>query len=146
MTSKNLRKSPEKVLFVCYGNACRSILAEALARHYWGRDLEAASAGLFPLGRIAAHTLEVLTEAGIPSDGLRSKGLADIRLEEIDYIVNLTELKIADLIPASFSGRLISHYVRDPYGEGINSFRLAKSELERLVRVTLPELIAAEKS
>ena len=40
----------KRVLFVCYGNACRSVMAEALARHYWGDKLEVASAGLHSLG------------------------------------------------------------------------------------------------
>ena len=43
-------KSVRKVLFLCHGNACRSIMAEALARHFWGNGMEACSAGLEPPG------------------------------------------------------------------------------------------------
>jgi arsenate reductase len=138
-------KRRKKILFVCYGNSCRSILAEALARHFRGDDLEACSAGLVPLGHIARHTLEALMEAGISSAGLRSKGLSDVPLEEVDYLVNLTDLKIGDMIPPSFSGNLISYYVRDPYGEGVDAFRKARDNLEWLVRKKLPRLIAGDE-
>ncbi len=130
------------MLFLCYGNSCRSILAEALARHFRAGDMEACSAGLFPLGHITRHTLEALEEAGVSASGLYSKGLSDVRLDRVDYFVNLTELDIGDFIPPLFSGRLISHYVRDPYGEGLDSFRAAREELKRFVMDVLPGLIA----
>ncbi len=132
---------PVKVLFLCYGNSCRSILAEALARHFWPDSMQACSAGLFPLGHITAHTLEALQEAGVPADGLYSKGLYDIRLDDVDYMINLTDVKVAGLIPASFTGKLISCFVRDPYGRGIDSFRSARDELLRLVRDKLPGML-----
>ena len=134
-----------KILFLCYGNSCRSILAEALARHFRGDEWEACSAGLVPLGHVTPHTLEALEEAGIPSAGLHSKGFSDVPLEDIDYLVNLTDLKVGNMIPSSFSGRLISYYVQDPYGRGIGAFRKARDELERLVREKLPQMIAREK-
>ena len=135
---------PVKVLFLCYGNSCRSILAEAIARHYRPDDMRACSAGLFPLGHITAHTIEALREVGISADGLYSKGLYDIRLDDVDYMVNLTDMKVAGLIPAAFTGKLISCYVPDPYGHGIDSFRAARDELLRLVKEKLPGLITGE--
>ena len=64
-----------KVLFICLGNSCRSIMAEAVARHRCGDRWDAASAGLSPLGIVAPETLKVLAEIGVNPAGLRSKGL-----------------------------------------------------------------------
>lgn len=139
-------KPVTKVLFVCYGNACRSIMAEALARHFWGSGMEAGSAGLAPLGYIPSETLEALSEAGISSNGLYSKGFSDISLEDIDFIINLTEFEVGQYIPPSFSGKLISCPVRDPFGHGIQSYRQARDKLEWLVREKLPELLGATDS
>ena len=138
-------KPARKVLFLCYGNACRSIIAEALARHFWTGGLEARSAGLAPLGYLPDLTLEVLNEAGISTDGLYSKGLSDLRLDDIDYMVNLTQFKVRDLIPSSFSGKLISHYVRDPFGLEIEAYRQVREGLNSLVREKLPLIVAAEE-
>jgi protein-tyrosine-phosphatase len=121
-------------------------MAEALARHFLGNLVEAGSAGLVPLGYIPTLTLEVLNEAGIPADGLYSKGLAEVRLDDVDYLVNLTGLTVDTQIPPSFSGKLISFYVRDPFGQDIETYRGVRKELESMVRNKLPELIAAQKA
>ncbi len=134
-----------KVLFLCYGNACRSIMAEALARHFWGKHMEAGSAGLAPLGYLPSQTLEALSEAGISTDGIHSKGLSEIPLGDIDYLVNLTGFKVDPFIPPSFSGKLISCPVPDPFGQDIESYREIRQKLEWLVRQKLPELIATEE-
>lgn len=138
-------KPSVKVIFLCYGNACRSIMAEALARHFLGTRVEVESAGLVPLGYIPSLTLEVLNEAGISADALHSKGLGEVRLDDADYLVNLTGLSVNPQIPPSFSGRLISYHVRDPFGHDIETYRSVRKELESLVRNKLPELIAAKK-
>ena len=137
-------KPAKTVLFLCYGNACRSIMAEALARHFWNNGMEARSAGLAPLGYVPSQTLEVLNEAGIATDGLYSKGLSDVRLDDMQYLVNLTQLNVEHLIPPSFSGRLISCYVRDPFGLEIEAYRQVREELSSLVREKLPAIIASE--
>src|SRR5262249_38096767 len=66
---------PKRVLFVCIGNACRSPMAEAIARHVAPDVIEASSAGLEPLGYISQHTKTVLTETGVPSNEQRSKSV-----------------------------------------------------------------------
>ena len=119
-------------------------MAEALARHFWNNGMEARSAGLAPLGYVPPPTLEVLNEAGIATDGLYSKGLSDVRLDDIEYLVNLTQFKVDELIPPSFSGRLISCCVRDPFGLETEAYRQVREELSSLVREKLPAIIALE--
>jgi len=79
-----------RVLFVCTGNSARSILAEALLRHIGGPAFEARSAGTHPS---AVHPLaeRVLATAGIPTDGLRSKSLAEVAGESFDYVITLCD-------------------------------------------------------
>ena len=45
-----------RVLFVCVGNACRSPMAEAIARYDAADVMEPSSAGLSPLGYLAELT------------------------------------------------------------------------------------------
>jgi arsenate reductase len=116
-------------------------MAEALARHFLRDVVEASSAGLAPLGHIPSQTLETLNEAAISTEGLYSKGLDEVPLAGIDCLVNLTEIEVEPFIPHSFLGKLISCPVRDPFGQGVESFREARKEIEKLVRQKLPELL-----
>lgn len=64
------------VLILCTHNSARSVLAEAMLNHLadlHGRGIRAHSAGSTPSGRINPMALDVLREAGISIEGLRSK-------------------------------------------------------------------------
>jgi arsenate reductase (thioredoxin) len=65
-----------RVLFLCTGNSCRSQMAEAYLRHEAGDRFEACSAGLEPKP-VNPLTLQVLEEAGISTEGLRSKSTTE---------------------------------------------------------------------
>ena len=45
-----------KVLFLCVGNACRSQMAEAIAKHVAADVIEPSSAGLVAFGEITGLT------------------------------------------------------------------------------------------
>lgn len=79
-----------RVLFVCTANSARSLMAEALLRNVAGDRFEVASAGTGPT---SPHpmALQVLGEAGISTDGLHSKQLADLQEEHWDYVITLCE-------------------------------------------------------
>jgi protein-tyrosine-phosphatase len=128
------------VLFVCIGNSCRSIMAEALTRHLWGKVVRACSAGTYPLGHITEHTLEVLKERRIPTTGLYSKGFSAIAFNEVQLVASLTGESLDHLLPQTFAGEVVRCYVHDPYGEGLHVFRQTLDTIERLViREKLPE-------
>jgi arsenate reductase len=61
------------ILFLCTGNSARSVLGEALLNQLGGGRFHAYSAGSHPRGEVNPMTLRVLSEAGIPTEGLRSK-------------------------------------------------------------------------
>lgn len=81
---------PIRVLFVCTANSARSILAEALLRARGGFDFEVHSAGTEPKG-IHPLTLRVLTEAGIPTAGLRSTSVDEYRGQRFDYVITVCD-------------------------------------------------------
>lgn len=114
-------------------------MAEALARHHWGEELEVASAGVSALGYIPEATLHVLDEIGISADGLYSKGLSEVDIDGFHLILDLVLYPLEDMIPPSFTGKVISWHVRDPFQEGLDSFRQTRDIIEWLVTEKLPQ-------
>ena len=128
-----------KVLFVCYGNSCRSQVAEALANHRGAGKVRAFSAGSHPLGVISQGTREVLGEKGITLEGYWSKGLRDVPISEMDVVVVMGYGVICP-VPANFKGRLIQWDIPDPYGRDRNYFRDVRDLIESEVRWLLADL------
>jgi protein-tyrosine-phosphatase len=125
-----------KVLFVCYGNSCRSQMAEALANQLGEGKMRAFSAGTHPLGVISQGTRAVLGEKGITLEGHWSKGLRDVPISKMDIVVEMgCEVKCP--VPANFKGQLIRWDIPDPYFHDRDCFRdvrdLIESEVRRLL-------------
>jgi protein-tyrosine-phosphatase len=134
---------PPGVVFICLGNSCRSIMAEALARHHGGEKVAAASAGINPLGWVARETLEVLAEIGVATAGLRSKGLEEIAFPKYHLVVNLTDYALENLLPLAFPGRLLHRPVFDPYGGSLEGYRGTRDALQLLItREIYPVLLS----
>jgi len=81
---------PIRVLFVCTHNSARSVMAEVLLRHHGRAAFEVHSAGVEP-GEIRPLTLRVLREAGLPTDGLRSKSVSEYAGQSFDYVVTVCD-------------------------------------------------------
>lgn len=136
------KKMEKSVLFVCYGNACRSIMAEALARDRFDGWARIASAGIAALGRIPPNTLEVLEEVNVSREGLTSKDLDQIDVSRFDVIVNLLDIPIERFIPRRFKGRIINRHVRDPYGGDLDAYRQARDAIDRIILAEFPRWLS----
>lgn len=79
-----------KIIFVCEYNACRSQMAEGIARHLLPKTTSVRSAGLYP-GEVHAWTIEVMGEIGIDISSHRSKRLESMLSEAYDCLVILAE-------------------------------------------------------
>lgn len=66
------------VLFLCTGNSCRSILAEATFNALAPAGLRAMSAGSDPAGYVHPRSLALLEREGLPATGYASKSWNDL--------------------------------------------------------------------
>ena len=128
-----------RVLFVCIGNACRSPMAEAIARRNAADVIEPSSAGLYPLGYIAEPTIDALVTNGYSVDGLASKFISREAVSCADLIVNLSGVPIDTLFSSAPSrlsdGQRIENWdVSDPYGEEAATYQRILEELEERVQ------------
>jgi arsenate reductase len=79
-----------RVLILCTGNSCRSLLAEALWRHEAGDRYEVASAGVAPKG-VNPLTLKVLEEIGVSTTGLSSKHVEAFAGQHFDLVITVCD-------------------------------------------------------
>jgi arsenate reductase len=79
-----------KILFVCEYNACRSQMAEGLARALLPDHFSVHSAGLHP-GEVNQLTAEVMQEVGVDLSSHRSKRLHEVAHLEFDRVIVLAE-------------------------------------------------------
>ena len=129
---------PDSVLYICLGNSCRSIMAEALTRHFFPDSVTAGSAGIDPLGYISEKSFQVLAEMGVATDGLWSKGLTDLNLSEFHLLVNLSDYSLPALLPRTFQGRMIHYPVIVPFGRTLEVYRQARDTIRGFVTEELP--------
>lgn len=99
---ENHQAEPVRVAFICTGNSARSILSEALLNHLGGGRFLAVSAGTRPTGQVNPGALAALRRAGIPTDGLRSKDLAELQDPEaprVDIVVTVCDAAAGEECP-----------------------------------------------
>ena len=83
-----MNSTPKKrILFVCFGNASRSQMAEAFARMHGGEQVEAFSAGVRPSHAIDEQAVAAMAERGYDLRTHRPKGFADLPHQEFDVLV-----------------------------------------------------------
>jgi arsenate reductase len=83
--------TPARILVLCTGNSCRSIMAEALFRKLGGDLVAVESAGSRPAGAVNPLTERVLDEAGIEHGWARSKSMTEFLDREFDHVITVCD-------------------------------------------------------
>ena len=137
-------------MFLCTGNSARSILAERLLEHHGAGRFHAHSAGSFPRGQVHPLALQLLTEQGLPTAGLRSKPWDEFAAPDapaMDFVFTVCDQAAGEACPAWPGQPVTAHWgLPDPAAEQGNdaqrmlTFREAFQALERRIRlfVSLP--------
>jgi protein-tyrosine-phosphatase len=80
---------PQSVLFACTMNSVRSPMAEAIARHYFGREIYFASAGL-KRGELDPFAIAVMEEVGVDLSRHNPHTFEDLEDSNFDLIITLS--------------------------------------------------------
>lgn len=91
-----------RVLVLCTGNSCRSIMGEALFNHLGQGRVEAVSAGSQPAGYVHPKSLETLKRHGIDAGETRSKSWDEFARQAFDLVVTVCDSAAAEICPAFF--------------------------------------------
>lgn len=102
------------ILFLCTGNSCRSILAEATFNHLAPPGWRAMSAGSQPTGVVHPRSLKLLAREGIAADGCSSKSWDHLPVTP-DIVVTVCASAAGETCPAYLGPVLRTHWgVDDP--------------------------------
>jgi arsenate reductase (thioredoxin) len=103
-----------RILFLCTGNSCRSIIAEATFNHLAPADMRAQSAGSHPTGEVHPRSIALLQAKGIATTGYFSKSWDEIR-ETPDIVITVCSNAAGETCPAYLGNVLRAHWgVDDP--------------------------------
>lgn len=103
-----------KVLFLCTGNSCRSILAEATFNHLAPQGWSAMSAGSQPKGEVHPRSIALLNKEGINTEGYNSKSWDNLP-EVPDIVITVCGNAAGETCPAYIGNVMRAHWgVEDP--------------------------------
>jgi len=106
---------PISVLFLCTGNSCRSIMAEALLAHHGAEHFLSRSAGSFPTGDVHPKSLATLKARGMATTGYRSKAWDEFTNQPIDIVITVCDAAAGETCPIFPGKPLKAHWgVSDP--------------------------------
>ena len=97
------------ILFLCTGNSCRSIIAEALFKSMAPAGVTVQSAGSKPAGFVHPRALAVLKEAGIATEGLSGKSWNHLP-DKPDAVITLCADAAGEACPLYFGKVVRSHW------------------------------------
>lgn len=133
---------PLKILILCTGNSCRSIMAEGAINHLGRGRITALSAGSKPAGYVHPKSLELLKSKGIATGGFRSKSWDEFSQTSFDVVITVCDNAAGEACPVFMGAPVKAHWgVPDPaYATGTDTEIMAAFESAYL---TLEERIKA---
>lgn len=138
------------ILFLCTGNSCRSILAEATFNHLAPAGWRAMSAGSQPTGQVHPRSLALLAREGIATEGYSSKSWDNLPATP-DIVITVCASAAGETCPAYLGPVLRSHCgVDDPaHATGTDAeidaafmvaYRILRARIEAFLALPLAEL------
>jgi arsenate reductase len=128
----------KKVLILCTGNSCRSIIGEALINKHL-KGIEAYSSGVKPSGQVNPNAQKILEEHNAWREEYYSKTLDTLKHIEFDLVV--TVCGHAEKTCPSFPKPVVTIHIgfEDPDGKGYEAFEATYKEINDILLFKVKE-------
>ncbi|MEA3331396.1 MAG: arsenate reductase ArsC [Campylobacterota bacterium] len=130
----------KKVLILCTGNSCRSIIAEAVLNKYLD-GVEAQSSGVKASGKVNPHAKKVLQDDGSWDDKYHSKTIDKVLDSEFDLVITVCDNANESCPTFPHATKVIHVGYEDPDGKNFSAFlktlKLIKMELIPITRTEI---------
>ncbi|MBN2207228.1 MAG: low molecular weight phosphatase family protein [Candidatus Aminicenantes bacterium] len=128
-----MREGPLRILFVCYGNICRSPIAVGIARALYDGAVQAESAGIAPVGDRPSEESVLVIRTLYNQDILdhKPRQVAAAGPGEYDFVIAM-DLDVYERLKASGAvpeDKLYAWDVADPIGRGIEAYFAAADKI-----------------
>ena len=130
-----------EVLFVCVHNAGRSQMAAGLVKLRSQGRIHVRSAGSTPADEINPAVREAMNELGVDMSEEFPKPLTDEFVQAADVVITMG---CGDACPIFPGKRYEDWQLDDPAGQGIDSVRVIRDEIDERVQRLVQELLPAE--
>jgi arsenate reductase (thioredoxin) len=94
-----MKPAPHRVLVVCTGNSCRSVMAEALINNLSHDRYRAWSAGSVPVGYVHPKSIETLQRHGLDPGRPRSKSWDEYAAQSFDLVITVCDQAAGESCP-----------------------------------------------
>jgi len=121
-------KEKTKILFICVENARRSQMAERFIEALGQGKIEVYSTGSRPSSQVDPLITKVMKEKGIDLSIKRPKGLNDLPLIEMDYLITMG---CEETCPAVPTKKFIEREIPDPKGKPIDIVKNIRDRIEK---------------
>ena len=125
------------VLFVCVHNAGRSQMAQGFMQKLASDRIEVRSAGTAPADSINPAVVEAMIEKDIDLSANSPKVLEDQTVRDSDYVITMG---CGDECPFYPGKTYLDWPLDDPAGQGVESIRPIRDEIEQKVRDLVAEI------
>ncbi len=126
----------KKVLVLCTGNSCRSILAEGLVNKYLP-DIEAKSAGSKPSGKVNENAKKILEREGAWREEYHSKPIDEVMDEDFDLVVTVCDNAKESCPVFPKKTKVIHVGFEDPDGKPFEAFEELLHQMKRKLLPTI---------